>query len=65
MNIATELKDILGLRSCAVSDCVREVVLSRLGQFPGRAMTAGQLKSELLAWLQAIPVKPKPVLCYH
>ncbi|MGN6649456.1 hypothetical protein [Trinickia sp.] len=48
-----------------MSDCVREVVLSRLGQFPGRAMTAGQLKSELLAWLQAIPVKPKPVLCYH
>ncbi|MFP6560360.1 hypothetical protein WJ542_18945 [Paraburkholderia sp. B3] len=46
------------------SDFVREVVLPQLGQFPGRAMTAEQLKCELLAWLQAIPTRPKPVLCY-
>ncbi|PMS21576.1 hypothetical protein C0Z18_06840 [Trinickia dabaoshanensis] len=46
------------------SDFVCEVVLPQLGQFPGRAMTFDQLKSELLAWLQAVPVKPKPVLCY-
>ncbi len=46
------------------SDFVCEVVLPQLGQFPGRAMTFDQLKSELLAWLQAVPAKPKPVLCY-
>ena len=46
------------------SDFVREVVLPQLGQFPSRSMPLAQLRDELLAWLLAIPVKPKPVLCY-
>ncbi len=46
------------------SDFVREIVLPQLGQFPGRSMPLADLKRELLAWLQIIPVKPKPVLCY-
>lgn len=46
------------------SDFVLDVVLPQLGQFPGRMMTFSQLGTELWAWLQAIPAKPKPVLCY-
>ncbi|MFM0122824.1 3'-5' exoribonuclease [Paraburkholderia sp. RL18-101-BIB-B] len=46
------------------SDFVREVVLPQLGQFPGRSMPFAQLRVELRAWLLAVPVKPKPVLCY-
>lgn len=48
----------------ACSDFVREVVLPQLGQFPGRSMPLLQLRSELQAWLQAVPTRPKPVLCY-
>jgi hypothetical protein len=43
---------------------VRQVVLPKLGQFPGRAMPAALLANELQAWLEATPRKPKPVLCY-
>jgi len=46
------------------SDFVREVVLPQLGQFPGRSMPVAQLRDELRTWLLAVPVKPKPVLCY-
>lgn len=46
------------------SDFVRDVVLPQLGQFPGRSMPLTQLRDELLAWLLAVPLKPKPVLCY-
>lgn len=46
------------------SDFVRDVVLPQLGQFPGRSMPFTVLRDELLAWLSAVPLKPKPVLCY-
>jgi hypothetical protein len=46
------------------SDFVRAAVLPQLGMPPGRAMPRSQVKDELLAWLHAIPVKPKPLLCY-
>jgi len=46
------------------SDFVRKVVLPQLGRFPGRSMPFEQLRDELKAWLQAVPIKPKPVLCY-
>jgi 3' exoribonuclease, RNase T-like len=46
------------------SDFVRAVVLPQLGQFPGRAMPFAQLRSDLLAWLSRVPMKPKPVLCF-
>jgi hypothetical protein len=46
------------------SDFVRQVVLPKLGQFPGRAMPAALLATELQAWLEVTPRKPKPVLCY-
>lgn len=42
----------------------REVVLPLLGRIPGRAMPFAQLREELRAWLLAVPLKPKPVLCY-
>jgi hypothetical protein len=46
------------------SEFARNVVLPQLGQFPGRSMPLFQLRDELQAWLQSIPTKPKPVLCY-
>jgi hypothetical protein len=48
----------------ACSDFVKAVVLPQLGQVPGRAMPLEQLRTELHAWLAAVPKKPKPVLCY-
>jgi hypothetical protein len=46
------------------SDFVRGIVLPQLGQFPGRSMPFTALRDELQAWLLAVPIKPKPVLCY-
>ncbi|WP_262389528.1 3'-5' exoribonuclease [Cupriavidus campinensis] len=46
------------------SDFVRDIVLPQLGQFPGRSMPFAELRDELQAWLVAVPLKPKPVLCY-
>ncbi|WP_455289460.1 hypothetical protein [Cupriavidus necator] len=46
------------------SEFVCDIVLPQLGQFPGRSMTFTELRNELLAWLSAVPLKPKPVLCY-
>lgn len=46
------------------NDFVRAVVLPQLGQFPGRSMPFAELRDELLAWLLAVQLKPKPVLCY-
>ena len=46
------------------SDFVHRVVLPLLGQHPGRSMPLSQLRDELGTWLQAVPIKPKPVLCY-
>ncbi len=43
---------------------VRAVVLPQLGKFPGRSMPLIQLRDELQAWLLAVPLKPRPVLCY-
>ncbi|RQH00196.1 3'-5' exoribonuclease [Paraburkholderia dinghuensis] len=48
----------------ACSAFVIETVLPQLGQFAGRTMSFAQLRSELLAWLHRIPMKPRPVLCY-
>ena len=48
----------------ACSDFVREIVMPQLGQFPNRAMSTAQLRSELLAWLHRVPLKPKPILCF-
>ncbi|WP_247561928.1 3'-5' exoribonuclease [Ralstonia solanacearum] len=48
----------------ACSEFVRAAVLPQLGQFPGRSMPAAQLRDELVAWLLAVPAKPKPVLCF-
>lgn len=46
------------------SDFVRETVLPQLGQFPDRSMPSAQLRSELQAWLWAIPVASTPVLSF-
>lgn len=46
------------------SSFVSEIVLPQLGQFPGRSMPFAALRDELQAWLLAVPLKPKPVLCY-
>jgi len=46
------------------SDFVRSIVLPQLDQFPGRSMPFTALRDELQAWLLAVPLKPKPVLCY-
>jgi hypothetical protein len=46
------------------SDFVRAVVLPQLGRFDGRAMPFAQLREELRAWLNRIPAKSGPVLCY-
>ncbi|CDY78035.1 hypothetical protein BGLT_00908 [Caballeronia glathei] len=46
------------------SDFVRDTVLPQLGNFPGRSMPFSQLREELQAWLLAVPLKPKPILCY-
>lgn len=43
---------------------VQATVLPQLGRFPGRSMPTSQLALELRDWLLAVPVKPKPVLCY-
>ena len=43
---------------------VRATVLPQLGSFPGRLMPTSQLALELSDWLLAIPIKPKPVVCY-
>lgn len=48
----------------ACSAFVRQVVVPQLGQFPGRSMPAAQMTVELMAWLQTVPLKPKPVLAY-
>lgn len=47
--------------SCTVF--VNEVVLPKLGRFPGRAMLRAQLREELLAWLAQYDDR-QPVLCY-
>jgi hypothetical protein len=46
------------------SDFVRNVVLPKLGRYPGRSMPFPQLRSELMAWLHQVPTKPAPVLCF-
>src|ERR1700737_997064 len=46
------------------TEFVREVVLPQLGRYPGRAMPFTRLRDELMGWLLAVPLKPKPVLCY-
>jgi hypothetical protein len=46
------------------SDFVRDVVLPQLGKYPGRSMPFAQLRSELMAWLHQVPLKPAPVLCF-
>ncbi|TDN62431.1 3'-5' exoribonuclease [Paraburkholderia sp. BL10I2N1] len=46
------------------SDFVRATVLPQLGQFPDRAMPFNQLRRELLDWLNRVPAKPTPVLCF-
>jgi hypothetical protein len=46
------------------SSFVREIVLPQLGQFPDRSMAFALLGNELQAWLQTVPLRPKPVLCY-
>ncbi|MCY1266709.1 3'-5' exoribonuclease [compost metagenome] len=46
------------------SDFVRDIVLPQLGQFSGRSMPFAHLRDELQAWLSAVPLKPKPILCY-
>ncbi|WP_257010195.1 3'-5' exoribonuclease [Burkholderia ubonensis] len=48
----------------ACSEFVRAAVLPQLGQFPGRSMPARQFRDELRAWLLAVPVKPKRILCF-
>lgn len=52
------------LDSRLCSEFVRKVVVPLLGQYPGRTMPISQLRDELRAWLQAVPLKPKPLLCY-
>lgn len=46
------------------TEFVREIVLPQLGKLPGRSMPSARLREELRAWLQAIPIKPKPILSY-
>uniref|UniRef100_UPI003F49A436 hypothetical protein n=1 Tax=Cupriavidus yeoncheonensis TaxID=1462994 RepID=UPI003F49A436 len=46
------------------SEFVRSAVLPQLGQVQGRSMPAAQLRAELRAWLLAVPLKPKPILCF-
>lgn len=48
----------------ACSEFVRAAVLPQLGRIPGRSMPAAQLRDELMAWLLAVPAKPKRVLCF-
>jgi hypothetical protein len=52
------------LEPALCTEFVRDVVLPQLGQFPGRAMPFARLRDELMVWLLAVPLKPKPVLCY-
>ncbi|KVM70376.1 hypothetical protein WJ60_09190 [Burkholderia ubonensis] len=47
----------------ACSEFVRAAVLPQLGQFPGRSMSATQLRDKLRTWLLGVPTKPKPILC--
>jgi hypothetical protein len=42
---------------------VNDVVLPKLGRFPGRAMLRAQLRKELLGWLAQYDDQ-QPVLCY-
>jgi hypothetical protein len=56
--------EVMDYDRAACSEFVRAAVLPQLGQFAGRAMSFAQLRSELLAWLSRIPLKPRPVLCY-
>ncbi len=46
------------------SDFVRSVVVPNLGRLPGRSMPAEMLREDLSSWLRAIPLRPRPVLCY-
>jgi len=46
------------------SDFVRDAVLPHLGVVPGRAMPSADVRKQLQAWLAAVPLKPKPALCY-
>ncbi|SDC19781.1 protein of unknown function [Cupriavidus sp. YR651] len=46
------------------SEFVRAAVLPQLGQIPGRSMPAAQLRTELQAWLLAVPARPQPILCF-
>jgi hypothetical protein len=56
--------EVTDFRRGACSAFVQEAVLPQPGQFPGRAMSFAQLRSQLLAWVSRIPLKPKPVLCF-
>ncbi|WP_321906002.1 3'-5' exonuclease family protein [Paraburkholderia tropica] len=46
------------------SDFVRTTVLPQLGQIDGRAMPFAQLREALRQWINDIPGKSGPVLCY-
>lgn len=50
-------------RNECCTDFVHDVVLPKLGRFPGRAMPRAQLRAELLAWLAQYDDQ-QPVLCY-
>jgi len=56
--------ELTDFEKSACSDFVREIVLPQLGQFPHRIMSRALLRSELLAWLHGVPLKPKPILCF-
>ncbi|MBN9096340.1 hypothetical protein EIL82_23655 [Pandoraea apista] len=43
---------------------VCETVLPQLGQISGRSMPTSNVRDELVAWLCAVPLKPRPVLSY-
>jgi hypothetical protein len=45
------------------SDFVRETVLP-LGSPAARAMPREQLRIEVMSWLQRIPIRDHPILCY-
>ncbi|MFM0059672.1 3'-5' exoribonuclease [Paraburkholderia phytofirmans] len=46
------------------SEFVRETVLPQLGSPAGRAMPVDQLRLAVTDWLQSVPVRDHPILCY-
>jgi len=46
------------------SDFVHREVLPQLNLIPDRSMPLEQVHAELRAWFAAVPLKPRPVLCY-